>query len=316
MRALVLSNMRPDAGAPHRGSFVRDQVAALRELGVEAELFEFAPGRSNLAAATREIRRRLRSEAFDIVHAHYGITGACAHLAGARPLVTTFHGTDVRHPLTGFLSRRLRRRIDLIGLASRALGERESGRPAMRPLSGHTAVLPCGADFGRFKPVDRASARAEAGLDPDGRYLFFPADPARRVKRHDLAAEVARLAGAELLSAGALSPEQMAGRINAADAVLITSDNEGFGLAAVEAMACETPVIARPLGAIPAIAAGAPGCFVGEFDAGDWARHAREAAESARPEGLRERAFWLSAEHTARRVLRAYEELIGTTGGG
>jgi teichuronic acid biosynthesis glycosyltransferase TuaC len=33
VRALVVSNMRPDAAHPERGSFVRDQVAALRALG-------------------------------------------------------------------------------------------------------------------------------------------------------------------------------------------------------------------------------------------------------------------------------------------
>jgi teichuronic acid biosynthesis glycosyltransferase TuaC len=44
LRALVVSNMLPDAAHPERGRFVRDQVAALRELdGLEVELHEFAP---------------------------------------------------------------------------------------------------------------------------------------------------------------------------------------------------------------------------------------------------------------------------------
>ena len=54
MRALVVSNMLPDAGHPERGRFVRDQVAALRGLAeLEVELFEFAPGARPLAAAPR-----------------------------------------------------------------------------------------------------------------------------------------------------------------------------------------------------------------------------------------------------------------------
>lgn len=314
MRVLVLSNMRPGPEAPHRGSFVRDQADALRGLGIDVELFEFEPGMRNLAPAVGEIRRLLRRDSYDLVHAHFGIAGACARLAGARPLITTFHGTDVRHRATGIVSRRLRRRIDLIGLASVALSRPEGGRPPLRPVAGRTAVLPCGADFGRFRPEPREDARRALGLDPAGRYLFFSADPARRVKRHDRAVAVAEQAEATLLVAGALTPEEMVRHVNAADAVLITSDNEGFGLAAVEAMACETPVISRPLGAIPAIAAGAPGCLIAEFDVAGWARAADAAARAPRPHGLRERARWLSAEQTARRVQIAYSEVLERSG--
>jgi glycosyltransferase involved in cell wall biosynthesis len=310
MRVLVLSNMQPGPEAPHRGSFVRDQADALRRLGVDVELFEFEPGMRNLATATSRIRRLLRQARFDLVHAHFGLAGACARLAGARPLITTFHGTDVRHPATGIVSRRLRRRLDLIALASVALTRPEGGRPPLRPVAGRTAVLPCGADFGRFRPEPRTDARRALGLDPEGRYLFFSADPARRVKRHDRAVAVAEEAGATLLAAGALTPDEMVRHVNAADAVLITSDNEGFGLAAVEAMACDTPVISRPLGAIQAIAAGAPGCFVGEFDVARWAKAADEIIGAPRPRGLRERAAWLSADQAARRVQIAYGEVL------
>ncbi|MEA2207686.1 MAG: hypothetical protein QOF54_163, partial [Solirubrobacteraceae bacterium] len=62
MRALVVSNMRPDAAHPERGSFVRDQVGALRSLGdVDVELYEFPPGARALALAARELRSRFGS---------------------------------------------------------------------------------------------------------------------------------------------------------------------------------------------------------------------------------------------------------------
>ena len=61
MRALVLSNMRPDAAHPERGTFVRDQVADLRRLhqpDFEIELYEFPPGARSLAQAARDLRSR------------------------------------------------------------------------------------------------------------------------------------------------------------------------------------------------------------------------------------------------------------------
>src|SRR5881398_3196422 len=72
MRALVISDMAAGPGAPGRGVFVRDQVAALRRLpGLEVELDEAPPGAGALAAlALRCARRR----GFDVVHAHYGLS--------------------------------------------------------------------------------------------------------------------------------------------------------------------------------------------------------------------------------------------------
>src|SRR6202521_3017452 len=59
VRALVVSNMLPNAAHPERGSFVRDQVAALRGLdGLDVELYEFPPGARALAGAVHCLRRR------------------------------------------------------------------------------------------------------------------------------------------------------------------------------------------------------------------------------------------------------------------
>src|SRR4051794_30955221 len=97
MRVLVVMNFGADEATPQRGRWVVDQVEALRELGIETELFTFQPGKSNYLPAPRRTRQILREREFDLVHAHYGLAGWGARLAGAKPLVVTFHGTDVRH---------------------------------------------------------------------------------------------------------------------------------------------------------------------------------------------------------------------------
>src|SRR6185295_5039499 len=99
------------------------------ELGVEIESFEFPPGRSEYGPATRRLRRLLKRQQFDLVHAHYGLAGWVARLAGARPLLVSFHGTDVRHWLVGPMSRRLAWRADLVAAVSRSLFAPEDGRP-------------------------------------------------------------------------------------------------------------------------------------------------------------------------------------------
>ncbi len=311
MRVLVVTNFVPDASAPQRGRWVRDQVEEIRGLGVDVEVFSFPPGSRHYIPATLRLRRLLRRERFDLVHVHYGLTAWCGLLAGARPLVVTFHGTDVRHPVVGPLSRRLAPRADLVATVSRALFTSEAGRPGLPRVAG-AAVLPCGADLDRFRPIPRAEARRQLGLDSEGRYLLFPADPGRPEKRADLAAELATAVGAELLTGGSIDPDQMPLWVNAANAVLVTSDYEGFGLACVEALACDVAVVSTPVGIAPFALAGVDGAFCAPFDAAAWGEAVRPHLEAPDPriEGA-VRAASLSAARMAQRTVEAYRGILG-----
>lgn len=311
MRVLVVTNFMPDADAPQRGRWVRDQVDEVRRRGVEIDLFEFPRGRDEYVPATRRLRSLLRRERFDLVHAHYGLAGWVAKLAGARPLIVTFHGTDVRHHLVGHLSRRLAWRVDLVAGVSRALFEDEDGRPGLPPVPG-SAVLPCGPALERFAPIPRAEARRALGLEPDGRYLFFPANPARPEKRHDRAAELAAACGADLLTGGSIEPERMPLWINAADAVLVTSDYEGFGMAAIEALACEVPVLSTPVGIAPYLPGGIDGCLSADFEVASWEAVARRHLEAPDPRVAgAARAATLAAGPMAERAIEAYRAVVG-----
>jgi len=268
LRALVVSNMLPDGAHPERGRFVRDQVHALRALGgVEVELHEFAPGARALAGAACGLRRRFPARAgrFDVVHAHFGLTAWPCLAVRARVRALTLHGTDVRHPRTRLATLAAIARMDLLAVASAALAEELPPRAARR-----AQVLPCGVDLERFRPLERARARAELGLAAEGPYLLFPADPARAEKRHDLAAALARACDVPLLALGGVAPERVPLWVNAANAVLVPSEREGFGLAVLEALACEVPVLATPVGVHREALQGIAGTLCAPFELERW----------------------------------------------
>lgn len=309
MRALVVSNMQPSAEHPGRGSFVRDQVAALRRLeGIEVEHREFAPGPRALAGAAHALRRRYRGARFDIVHAHFGLTAWPALAVSARARVVTLHGNDVRHPRTRLATKAVLGRMSLVAAVSASLAREVPGGRSR----GGVAVLPCGVDLDRFRPIARADARSALGLDLAGRYLLFPSDPARGVKRHDRALAVA--AGAELLTLGSIEPARVPLWINAANAVLVPSEAEGFGLAVLEALSCDVPVLATPVGIHALALDGVAGALCAPFDAALWRARLEPLLAQGDPRVRgRGRAELFSAARMAERVAVAWRSLLGET---
>lgn len=311
MRVLVVTNLEPDRRTPQRGRWVIDQIEEIRRRGIDVQLFSFPIGKREYIPAARRLRRLLRNEQFDLVHAHYGLAGWCSRLAGARPLIVTFHGTDVRHRVVGALSRALARRADVVAGVSRALFGPEGGRRGLPRRAGASAVLPCGPDLGRFRRLPRADARAELGLESSGRYLLFAANPERPEKRHDRAVELAHACGAELLTGGGIEPERMPLWVNAANAVIVTSDYEGFGLVCLESLACDVPVLSTPVGIAPLALRGVQGCLCASYDTRVWARAATPLleAEDSRVAGAR-RAAAFAAGRMAERVIETYESML------
>jgi teichuronic acid biosynthesis glycosyltransferase TuaC len=304
MRALIVTSMWPSPAAPALGSFVRDQVDALRALGqADIEVFAFPP--KGYARAARHLRRRYRGRRFDVVHAHFGLTAVPALAVRHATRVVTLHGTDLRHPRSRRITLAALRFVDLVAAVSPDLAREVPGAGDRRRV----AVLPCGIDLDRFTPIPRAEARERLNLPPDEPCLLFPAEPARAVKRFDRAQQAA--GDTRLLTLGRVHPFEVPLYVNAANAVLVPSAHEGFGLAALEALACDVPVLATPVGVHPAALDGIAGTLCAPFDRAAWQAVLGPHLEASDPrvEGRDRAALW-SARQMARRVLDAWGEVL------
>lgn len=301
MRALVVTNMWPSPGRPALGAFVHDQVAALRRLpGLELDVFAFPPG--GYARAARDIRTAHRGIRYDVVHAHFGLSAWVAlALGGPAPRGVTLHGTDVRHPRSRRITQAALGRMDLVAAVSAELAADVPGHHDVR-------VLPCGVDMSRFVPMPRPAARAALGLPEEEPLLLFPADPARPGKRHDRALAVAH--GARLAALGKVAPAEVPLWVNAANAVVLPTEAEGFGLAVLEALACDVPVLTTPVGNHPAALEGVAGTLCTPFDLRSWRALAAQllAAPDPRVHGRASAERW-GADRMAQRVLDAWHAL-------
>jgi len=307
MRALIVTNMYPSPARPALGSFVRDQVEALSRIpDVDVEVFAFEPGGGGAyVRGARAIRRRHGRHRFDVVHAHFGLSAWPAFAAHGKARAVTLHGTDLAHPRSRMITVAALPLLDLVATVSEPLAS-SVPRWAVRH---ERAVLPSGVDIQRFRPIPRADARRALGLDPERPYVLFPADPARPEKRHDRARQVAD--DVALLSLGTVAPADVPLWVNAANALLVPSEREGFGLAVLEALACDVPVLATPVGIHPEVLAGVAGTYCGPFDATAWREALAPALADADPriEG-RERAELWSTDRMALRVVEAWRALL------
>jgi teichuronic acid biosynthesis glycosyltransferase TuaC len=103
--------------------------------------------------------------------------------------------------------------------------------------------------------------------------------------------------------------------INAANAVLVPSQDEGFGLAVIEALACGVPAFGTPVGIHPVALHGIAGAFCEEWDARRWRAALRPVLETADPRvDGRARAELFSADRMADRVVEAWRAVIAEHG--
>lgn len=308
MRVLVLTNMFPSALKPAYGVFVRDQVEDLRALGVDVEVLTIAgdESRLNYARAVSELRRALSRRPADLVHAHYGLAGAVALTQGRVPVVTTFHGSDTYiwwHRVVSWVVARRSKAIFVSRDRARALG------------LPHGTVIPCGVDTGRFGPVPPAAARQSLGWKESGPVIMFPGARNVGLKRFDLferATDLARRASPALRTVclGDFDRDTIPLVMNAADATLMTSDSEGSPIAVRESLACETPVVSVPVGDVPEVLDGLPGCAIASRQPSELAEKLLEALRAGKHPSLRARAELTARPSIAARLVSVYDAAL------
>jgi glycosyltransferase involved in cell wall biosynthesis len=177
-------------------------------------------------------------------------------------------------------------------------------------------VIPVAVDTDLFAPTDRDDARRRLGWRVDRRYALLPGARSNPVKRADLfdaAVAEARRSFPALVGVAleGFTRAEVADVLNAVDVCVLTSDFEGSPVTVREALACNTPIVSVPVGDVPALLAGLPGCVVVPRDAAAIGRRIVAALRSDRAPELRVRAELDSRPRIAERILAVYEQVAG-----
>jgi teichuronic acid biosynthesis glycosyltransferase TuaC len=250
--------------------FIARQADHLRRAGVHVDLFPFKGERriSNYFAAWREVQSRLRHGSYDLVHAQFGQSGLTA-LPTRVPLVVTFRGDDLegiigengRYIPSGWLLRLVSRTV--ARRAKAAIVVSEHMRQHL-PRSVNAQVLPSGIDFELFRPEPQQLARARLGLAADRKLVLFVGNPDLARKRFGLARAAVEIVNrsmpTELIAGWGRPHQEIVSLMNACDALLFTSMQEGSPNAVKEALACNLPVVSVKVGDVALRLHGIAGC--------------------------------------------------------
>ena len=104
---------------------------------------------------------------YDVIHAHYSLSGMVAALAGAQPLVVSLMGSDVEG--TSFWHFIIKIFNVLFWKAIIV----KSSRMKRRLKIQNAFVIPNGVDFDKFKPMDKEKCRNKVNFNDKKHILFL-----------------------------------------------------------------------------------------------------------------------------------------------
>ena len=302
----------------NRAEFYRQQVETLESMGVECTTL-VVPGETG-GNAERSVVEFLRLYPralyeslgdYDLVHANFGLTAPHALALPRLPVVVSLWGTDLFGPY-GRVSEACAAAADAVIVMSERMAA-ELDRPCR--------VIPHGVDTDQFRPRPRADARREVGWDADARQVLFPYSPAREVKNYPLAERVVGRAAdrvdrrVELQTVTGVSHDRMSVYMNAADALVLTSEWEGSPNVVKEAMACNVPVVARDVGDVAERLADVSPSFACETTDELVDATAAVLAHGDRSNGREVVRRELSLERMGERILDVYEGVLDESRG-
>ncbi|MBI4787672.1 MAG: glycosyltransferase [Chloroflexi bacterium] len=311
MRVLFVTNRYPSAETPGDSPCIQQQEIALQRLGHDVNVLYIPKGAPKLkyARAMWQVFWSVQVlKRFDLIHAHYGYCGVVAKMQWRSPVVVTFRGSDVysRSGPKRLLGRLVAKSADAVIVMN------DDMQHQLACPGSH--IIPYGIDTDLVKPEPQDRARRALGLPLQAPLVLFPYDPARQVKRFDLAQQAVDLLKRELPDVQMLvvydRPYRDAIRyMNACDALLLTSDSEGAPGAVREALACNLPIVSVDVGDVAQVIGDTDGCYIVARDPEDIAQKLARVLRARQRTNGRHAAQELSIAHSAANVAALYARL-------
>jgi teichuronic acid biosynthesis glycosyltransferase TuaC len=293
--------------------FIQDQKEALESRGVSVDVFTVrGNGIKGYLKSLKALQAKLKKGSYDFIHAHYGLSGLLACLQLKVPVVITLHGSDVNQPKIRVFSKMASL------MAQKVIVVSEKMKSLLKSKEDKTAVIPCGVDMERFRPMatpqarKKLEARGKLQFKKDKKYVLFSSSLDVEVKNPELAMDALQALGDkyELIELKGYSREEVALLFNAVDVALLTSYTEGSPQFIKEAMACNCPLVSTPVGDVREIINDTEGCFISSATVEEISRNIRKASTFRRTQGRVEMPEEYREQEVIDKIISSYKEIL------
>lgn len=304
---------------------VQSQGRSLIDCGHKVDFFTIqGKGFKGYISATVNLRKFIKGKNYNLIHAHYGLSGIIALLANRNlPLVVSFMGDDLlgSNRKNGGISKL----SVFLTIVNRFLASKYYRFSIVKSAQmfgilnvKNAEVIPNGVNLKHFYPEEKAKCRKELNLSATETIIVFVSNPNRPEKNYTLAKEAVsclKRDNVRLIAVFNMSHIEIRKWLNASDVVLLTSFHEGSPNIIKEAMACNCPVVSTDVGDVKFILGNTPGCFLGTFTPDDLAETINKALLFSISEGKttgyqRIIDLEIDSESIAERITMVYKKVL------
>jgi len=322
MRVLMVTNMYPCPERPHYGSFIKSQIDSIREEEVDVDVLFIRGYKNKLFYFTSIVSLwwRCITQRYDIVHAHYGLSGIVARMQLRYPVIVSYCGDDLyghagkegkptkSSLVSAWLNKQLSRFVPAVIVKSNVMVD-------LLPIKENINVVPNGVDFHTFKPMEKSHCREHLGLDNNVIYVLFPYDSKRLRKNYKGVKEAVDILKAkiqqrvEILTVSGKLNSEIPLYMNAADVMVLASFWEGSPNAVKEALACNTKVVSVDVGDVKELIENVSNCAICDGTVNDMADKLESVLSEDENVSSRETIRHLELNSIAKKVIGIYQRV-------
>lgn len=304
--------------------FIKAQGDSLQNAGIDVDYFPIkGKGLRGYLKAGGQLRQHLKHHQYDLIHAHFSLSGWSAVLgANGTPVILSLMGDDAQGDYIGvnkirFSSRFFILSSFLIQPFVKAIISKSANLEKFVYQKQKSYVIPNGIDISSFNPSP-VGYREELGLDPSKKLVLFLGSQDRVGKNYPLAKQAVahlNLPDVELINPYPIPHDAIPKYMNSADVLVVPSFMEGSPNVIKEAMACNCPIVATDVGDIKWVFGDTEGCFLASFEVADFAEKLRLALAFAQTKKRttgwqRIEKLGLDADTIAQKVIGIYRKHV------
>ena len=301
MKVLFVSSGNSKLGI---SPIIKNQGDSLHKAGIDISYYLIkGKGFLGYLKNIKPLRKFIKQNKVDIVHAHYSDSAFVASLAGAKPLIVSLMGDDIQGSYLSKIFIKIFYKISWKKIIVK------SARMYNHLGLTNASVIPNGVNVEMFSSIDKISCQKQLGWDYNKKHILFAANSSRPEKNYTLAKKafsILNKKNIELHSLINVSPKQMPLWMNSADVVLLVSLREGSPNVIKEAMACNIPIVSTDVGDVKEVIGNTKGCYLTSFDPKDIADKINIVLDRGKRTRGKENLKHLESSVIAKKIINIY----------